>query len=99
MDDAVAQAIHLPPWDFRVRVLEIVIQSVAGQFSYLQNIKNTCLLKHAIVHKGVKIHTLAVVEGVIDMVDQFGMTRDFHEAKDAVQFIALLPDEFNKFKD
>ena len=71
MDDAVAQAIHLPPWDFRVRVLKIVIQSVAGQFSYLQNIKNTCLLKHAIVHKGVKIHTLAVLESVIDMIEQF----------------------------
>ena len=71
MDDAVAQAIHLTPGDIRVCVLEIDAQCVAGQFSDLQNIENTRLLKHAIVHKGVKIHTLAVVEGVIDMVDQF----------------------------
>lgn len=39
------------------------------------------------------------VRRFVDMVDQFGMTRDFHEVKDAEQFIALLPDEFNKFKD
>ena len=39
------------------------------------------------------------VRRFVDMVDQFGMTRDFHEVQDAVQFIALLPDEFSKFKD
>jgi len=39
------------------------------------------------------------VRRFVDMVDQFGMTRDFHEEGDAGQFVALLPKEFSKFKD
>ena len=34
----------------------------------------------------------------VDMVDQFGMTRDFREMDDAYEFIALLPNEFAPFK-
>lgn len=34
----------------------------------------------------------------VDMVDQFGMTRDFREMDDAYEFIALLPNEFTPFK-
>ena len=37
------------------------------------------------------------IRRLIDMIDQFGRTRDFYDASDADAFIEILPKEFRRF--
>jgi len=86
-------------------VSDLVEQIIARQYilqnqAYLQALNKLYLRKDASgLKKGAGGDGPGAIRRFVAMIDQFGMTRDFHSKNDAEQFMALLPQEFNRFKD
>lgn len=82
-------------------IFEAIIarQDVSGNAAYMKAIE-ILYFKEEIKTVKAKVGGPNVTGGIrrfADMVDQFGMTRDFHEKEDAKAFVKLLPQEFSRF--
>ena len=70
MDDAITQTIHLPPWYVGMTICKFIIQCIFRQLANLQNIEDTRLLEHTVLHEAIKIQPIAVFKRMIDMGNQ-----------------------------
>ena len=82
-------------------IFEAIIarQDVSGNAAYMKAIEILYFKEDTKAVKA-KVGGPNVTGGIrrfADMVDQFGMTRDFHEKEDAKAFVELLPQEFSRF--
>lgn len=82
-------------------IFEAIIarQDISGNAAYMKAIEILCFRTglNAIKTRVGGPNVPGGIRRFAVMVDQFGMTRDFHEKKDAEAFIALLPKEFGRF--
>ena len=82
-------------------ILEAVIarQEIAGNAAYLKAIRTLYFneMEHKVKSRVGGPNAPGGIRRLIDIVDQFGRTRDFYDENDSGAFIAILPKEFNRF--
>lgn len=84
-------------------ILETVIarQEIAGNAAYLKAIRTLYFdeTKRRVKSRVGGPNVPGGIRRLVDIVDQFGRTRDFYDSNDSVAFIKILPKEFTRFTD
>ena len=84
-------------------ILEAVIarQEIAGNAAYLKAIRTLYFneTERKVKSRVGGPNAPGGIRRLIDVVDQFGRTRDFYDSNDSVAFIKILPKEFARFTD
>ena len=83
-------------------VLEAIIarQDIAQNEAFLDAIRQLYFdnARHVVKPKVGGPKAIGGIRRFVDMVDQFGRTRDFYAADDSLEFLKILPAEFDRFK-